>query len=88
MTAANHIILYDRWWNPAVEAQVGYFGCADFGITSLTHGGLLRLLSTQAIDRAYRIGQTRSVFVHRFITRSTMVRQRKVGWGEGMRAIG
>ncbi|MEM6345948.1 MAG: SNF2-related protein [Bacteroidota bacterium] len=45
LTAANHVIHYDLWWNPAVEAQ--------------------------ATDRAYRIGQEKNVFIHRFITRST-----------------
>jgi SNF2 family DNA or RNA helicase len=37
---------YDRWWNPAVEAQ--------------------------ATDRAYRIGQTRPVQVHRLIAEGTL----------------
>ncbi len=45
LTAANHVIHYDLWWNPAVEAQ--------------------------ATDRAYRIGQERNVFVHRFIVENT-----------------
>ena len=45
LTAASHVIHYDLWWNPAVEAQ--------------------------ATDRAYRIGQTKNVIVHRFITRDT-----------------
>ncbi len=46
LTAANHVIHYDRWWNPAVE--------------------------NQATDRAYRIGQTRFVHVHKFITTGTL----------------
>jgi SNF2 family DNA or RNA helicase len=45
LTAANHVVHYDLWWNPAVEAQ--------------------------ATDRAYRIGQTKNVMVHRFITQNT-----------------
>jgi uncharacterized Zn finger protein/superfamily II DNA or RNA helicase len=45
LTAANHVIHYDLWWNPAVEAQ--------------------------ATDRAYRIGQERTVFVHRLVTENT-----------------
>jgi SNF2 family DNA or RNA helicase/uncharacterized Zn finger protein len=45
LTAANHVIHYDLWWNPAVE--------------------------NQATDRAYRIGQTTTVFVHRMITENT-----------------
>lgn len=45
LTAANHVIHYDLWWNPAVEAQ--------------------------ATDRAFRIGQTKNVMVHRFITKNT-----------------
>ena len=45
LTAASHVIHYDLWWNPAVEAQ--------------------------ATDRAYRIGQTKNVMVHRFITKNT-----------------
>ncbi|MBR1937714.1 MAG: DEAD/DEAH box helicase [Spirochaetales bacterium] len=46
LTKANHVILFDRWWNPAVE--------------------------NQAIDRAFRIGQTKNVIVHKFITKSTI----------------
>jgi superfamily II DNA or RNA helicase len=46
LTAADHVIHYDRWWNPAVEEQ--------------------------ATDRAYRIGQTRPVQVHRLITNGTI----------------
>ncbi|MEK9143675.1 MAG: DEAD/DEAH box helicase [Patescibacteria group bacterium] len=45
LTAANHVIHYDLWWNPAVE--------------------------NQATDRAFRIGQTKNVNVHRFITANT-----------------
>jgi SNF2 family DNA or RNA helicase len=46
LTAANHVFHFDRWWNPAVEAQ--------------------------ATDRAYRIGQTRKVQVHKFVCVGTM----------------
>ena len=46
LTAADHVIHFDRWWNPAVEEQ--------------------------ATDRAYRIGQTRPVQVHRLITQGTI----------------
>ncbi|CAM5242467.1 helicase [Streptomyces spiroverticillatus] len=46
LTRADHVVHYDRWWNPAVEAQ--------------------------ATDRAYRIGQTRPVQVHRMITEGTV----------------
>lgn len=46
LTAANHVIHYDRWWNPAVE--------------------------NQATDRAYRIGQTKFVHVHKLITTGTL----------------
>jgi SNF2 family DNA or RNA helicase len=41
LTAADTVIHYDPWWNPAVQAQ--------------------------ATDRAYRIGQTRPVFVYNLI---------------------
>ena len=41
LTAADTVILYDPWWNPAVERQ--------------------------AMDRAHRIGQERSVFVFRLV---------------------
>jgi SNF2 family DNA or RNA helicase len=41
LTAADTVILYDPWWNPAVERQ--------------------------AMDRAHRIGQDRSVFVFRLV---------------------
>ena len=46
LTRADHVIHFDRWWNPAVEDQ--------------------------ATDRAYRIGQTRPVQVHRPITQGTI----------------
>ncbi|MBX7550987.1 DEAD/DEAH box helicase [Streptomyces sp. tea 10] len=46
LTRADHVVHYDRWWNPAVEAQ--------------------------ATDRAYRIGQTRPVQVHRLIAEGTL----------------
>jgi SNF2 family DNA or RNA helicase len=41
LTAADTVIHYDPWWNPAAQAQ--------------------------ATDRAYRIGQTKPVFVYKFI---------------------
>ncbi|WEG16003.1 DEAD/DEAH box helicase [Alkalihalophilus pseudofirmus] len=46
LTAANHVIHYDRWWNPAVE--------------------------NQATDRAFRIGQTKDVTVHKLMTSGTL----------------
>ena len=46
LTAANHVIHFDRWWNPAVEQQ--------------------------ATDRAFRIGQTKDVMVHKFVTSGTV----------------
>jgi non-specific serine/threonine protein kinase len=46
LTRANHVVHFDRWWNPAVE--------------------------NQATDRAFRIGQTKKVLVHKFVTRGTI----------------
>ena len=46
LTAANHVVLYDRWWNPAVEDQ--------------------------ARDRAWRIGQGRTVISHRLVCPGTI----------------
>ena len=46
LTRANHVIHFDRWWNPAVE--------------------------NQATDRAYRIGQSRNVLLHKFICKGTI----------------
>ncbi|MDQ0988609.1 DEAD/DEAH box helicase [Streptomyces sp. V2I9] len=46
LTRAGHVVHFDRWWNPAVEAQ--------------------------ATDRAYRIGQTQPVQVHRLIAEGTI----------------
>ena len=70
LTAAGHVIHFDRWWNPAVE--------------------------NQATDRAFRIGQTRNVQVHKFICAGTLeeridemiegkkeVAEKVVGAGEG-----
>ena len=70
LTAANRVIHFDRWWNPAVEDQ--------------------------ATDRAFRIGQTQNVQVHKFVCTGTleekiddMIERKKqisenvVGTGEG-----
>jgi hypothetical protein len=46
LTAASHVVHFDRWWNPAVEDQ--------------------------ATDRAFRIGQTKNVLVHKFVCRGTL----------------
>ncbi|MDO5116359.1 MAG: DEAD/DEAH box helicase [Synergistaceae bacterium] len=46
LTRANHVVMFDRWWNPAVEQQ--------------------------AVDRAYRIGQSSNVQVHYFCCRGTL----------------
>jgi non-specific serine/threonine protein kinase len=46
LTAADYVIVYDPWWNPAAERQ--------------------------AIDRAHRIGQDKSVFAYKMIARDTV----------------
>jgi superfamily II DNA or RNA helicase len=46
LTAASHVVLYDRWWNPAVEDQ--------------------------ARDRAWRIGQDKTVISHRLVCPGTV----------------
>ncbi len=46
LTAANHVIHVDRWWNPAVEDQ--------------------------ATDRVHRIGQNKTVYVYRILTKGTL----------------
>ena len=46
LTSANHVVLYDRWWNPAVEDQ--------------------------ARDRAWRIGQSKTVISHRLVCPGTI----------------
>lgn len=46
LTKANHVIHFDRWWNPAVE--------------------------NQATDRAFRIGQTKNVIVHKLVCEGTI----------------
>jgi hypothetical protein len=46
LTAASHVVLYDRWWNPAVEDQ--------------------------ARDRAWRLGQSRTVVSHRLVCPGTV----------------
>jgi non-specific serine/threonine protein kinase len=42
LTAADTVVIYDPWWNPAVESQ--------------------------AVDRAHRIGQVKTVNVYRLVT--------------------
>lgn len=46
LTAADSVVIYDPWWNPAVE--------------------------NQAIDRAHRIGQNKTVYVYRLLTQDTV----------------
>lgn len=46
LTNANHVIHFDRWWNPSVE--------------------------NQATDRAFRIGQTQNVMVHKFVCKGSV----------------
>ena len=46
LTSANHVVLYDRWWNPAIEDQ--------------------------ARDRAWRLGQQRTVISHRLVCPGTV----------------
>lgn len=46
LTSASYVILFDPWWNPAVEAQ--------------------------AIDRAHRIGQTRTVIAYRLLIKDSL----------------
>jgi superfamily II DNA or RNA helicase len=46
LTAANHVVHLDRWWNPVVE--------------------------NQATDRAFRIGQRRTVQVRKFVCPGTV----------------
>ncbi len=46
LTAADTVIHYDPWWNPATQAQ--------------------------ATDRAHRIGQSQTVFVHKLLCKGTV----------------
>lgn len=46
LTAAQYVVIFDPWWNPAAEQQ--------------------------AIDRAYRIGQDKTVFTYKMITKDTL----------------
>lgn len=46
LTSADTVIIYDPWWNPAVEGQ--------------------------AVDRAHRIGQTKTVHVYRLVTENSV----------------
>lgn len=46
LTSADYVILFDPWWNPAVE--------------------------TQAVDRAYRIGQAKKVTVYKLIVKDSI----------------
>jgi non-specific serine/threonine protein kinase len=46
LTAADTVIIYDPWWNPAVESQ--------------------------AVDRAHRIGQVKTVNVYRLVTENSV----------------
>jgi SNF2 family DNA or RNA helicase len=46
LAAASYVVLFDPWWNPAVE--------------------------NQAIDRAHRIGQTKTVFAYRLVIRDSI----------------
>ena len=60
LVSASHVVLFDPWWNPAVEAQ--------------------------AIDRAHRIGQHRTVVAFRLVTKDT-VEERILELQERKRAL-
>jgi superfamily II DNA or RNA helicase len=60
LTAADTVIHYDPWWNPAVQAQ--------------------------ATDRAYRIGQTKPVFVYNLIAAGS-VEERMLGLQQHKRRL-
>lgn len=46
LTAADRVVIFDPWWNPAVDSQ--------------------------AIDRAFRIGQDKDVVIYRLMTCGTI----------------
>ncbi len=46
LTSADSVVIYDPWWNPAVESQ--------------------------AVDRAHRIGQKKTVNVYRLVTQNSV----------------
>ena len=60
LTAADAVIHYDPWWNPAVEDQ--------------------------ATDRAHRIGQHKTVFVYKLVTKGT-VEEKILEMQENKRAL-
>lgn len=60
LTAADTVIHYDPWWNPAVEDQ--------------------------ATDRAHRIGQYKTVFVYKLVTKGT-VEEKILEMQENKRAL-
>ncbi|MBM4375573.1 MAG: DEAD/DEAH box helicase [Deltaproteobacteria bacterium] len=60
LTAADTVIHYDPWWNPAAQSQ--------------------------ATDRAYRIGQTKPVFVYRLIVAGS-VEERMLGLQQRKQAL-
>ena len=72
LTTANHVIHFDRCWNPAKEAQAGgpQFSVVVLMIMLNAWQNLaekipscLKLAASEATDRAHRIGQHRTVLL-------------------------
>lgn len=73
LNGADRVVIFDPAWNPAVDAQVSSRFCAhSFALFHFAAFALLLCNRAQAVDRCYRVGQTKDVIVYRFITCGTI----------------
>lgn len=76
LTAANHVVLVDLWWNPALEGARS----SPRSLRSFNSAPRARLTSPlppfapseQAFDRAHRLGQTRDVEIYKLAIDETV----------------
>ena len=67
LIGANHLILFDGSWNPADDAQVGFFSSA-----CCFRGNSYLILFPQAMARVWRPGQKKECFIYRLLCTGTV----------------
>ena len=80
LTGANHLFLLDMHWNPQLEKQVCSIIATGYkvGTPAIIHHSYYKsklFYLFQACDRIYRVGQTKEVYIHKFLCEETIERR-------------